>query len=181
MKFAMFGIVGFCSATAFASEPVTSTPGEPARSVAPQQIDYSAPWTVTELPAVRSAGTGWEKYAVSKDGSGFVRYTTPAGTQAALQVDACAQDTWCCTGGNEICYLDRSSNVDDELQLTLEGSRSIACTLLANENDTAEKVYFGTDAGNGTQSGKPAFILRKEGGTSNGPLTPFESYSVICF
>lgn len=166
------------------SMPVVSDQ-EPQLAVSAQDIDFNATWFVKEnKEEVNSEQTGYERYSFSHNpDTGFLSYNTPSGTTAQLQVASCATDMWCCTGNYEICYYNYSGSYDDMVALTLEGGRSISCTLLHHEDDTPRKVYFATDAYNGCPSqtpGKPCFLLREEGNTSC-PVRPWAGFEIICF
>jgi hypothetical protein len=146
-----------------------------------EDVDFTAPWSVEDTPReIQAVETGYEKFHLWKKDDGFVRYITPSGTKAGLQVTACVQDTWCCTGGYEICYYNYSSSADDELQLTLSGAHSIACTLLHDEDDTARKQYFATDSGNDCVSSEKCFKLREEG-NQTAPVRAWGGFYIICF
>jgi hypothetical protein len=130
-------------------------------------------------PMSGAAGSGYETYTVWGRPDGEIGYSAPSGISAFLQPSACTPDQWCCSPGFEICYYDFSGNQEDELQLTLEGARSLACTLLHFEDDVANRLYMGTDADT-CHSGEPCLKLREVGSTGP-PVDPYEGFKIICF
>lgn len=81
--------------------------------------------------------------------------------------------------GKKVMAYKPSSTGDGELVVSLEGSVSIACTLLHDEDDVPRKQYFATDAGNNNPLDRPAFILRAEGERNN-PVPRFSSFHIMC-
>lgn len=84
------------------------------------------------------------------------------------------------------------SGTDAVLVLSLEGACSMAATLLHQEDDYADTIYyFATDRGNSTPfltaderssaspPNRPAFILRASGAT-DWPIKRWSAFQVLC-
>ncbi|MGA1864642.1 MAG: proprotein convertase P-domain-containing protein [bacterium] len=81
------------------------------------------------------------------------------------------------------------SNNESVLFLNMEGSPSICCTLLGDEDDhtsVSKGLYWATDNGNNSMdawgnSSTPTFKLSKDGISDGIPMGNYSSYAIICF
>ena len=120
-------------------------------------------------------------YEFWRENDTVIHYYGPSGIEATLDLSTCEAEGWCCNASNTVCYYQRSG-VDSILEFSLEGSPSIACTLLHEDDDlpsSSKGLYFATDGGNHCHMGKPCARLSRAG-VQGSPIAIFTSYYWLC-
>ncbi len=125
-------------------------------------------WRASDAEAAEAANRRINTYALVSDAAGIVSWQCPDGYTYRLDPSTASPNTWHTVfdvTGKPVVAFRRASNQDGEVVVSLEGSNSIAATLLHAEDDRPSKFYYATDGGNQNPLGRWAFILRAEGDT----------------
>ena len=109
-------------------------------------------------------------------------------------IDASCASGWCCSNdaSKTICLSE-----DGQINISLQSSKSISCTLLSSEDDRPNRnidLLFATDGGNhcyNSEIGRPAnssghtlggcAMIEKNGKTSGSPIDLWAGYAIACF
>lgn len=123
-------------------------------------------------------------YKFYRDKSDTVTWESPDGNTYKLDTSAPSTDQhgWVFTqdaaGKNVMAYRPGTFGADGTLVLALGPQRSLAATLLHDEDDFPRKYYFATDGGNNNPLRHRAFILCNEG-EPGCPIAKFSSFQVM--
>ena len=109
-------------------------------------------------------------------------------------IDASCASGWCCSNdaSKTICLSEGG-----QINVSLQSSKSISCTLLSREDDRPNRnidLLFATDGGNNCYNssiGRPAnssghtlggcAMIEKNGNTSGSPIDLWAGYAIACF
>ena len=122
-----------------------------------------------------------EKYSFGNPANNPIFYKGPSGQQTTLDPTSCPLDDWCCNADNSICYF-HTTDQDLIMEFSLAGAPSVACVLLHEEDDKAEKskgIYYATDSGNHCHMNTPCAQLSRDGDI-NPPIEKETSYAWLC-
>ena len=108
-------------------------------------------------------------------------------------IDASCASGWCCSNDE---YKSICLSSGGQINISLQSSKSISCTLLSNEDDRPNRnidLLFATDGGNDCYNsiGRPTnssghtlggcAMIEKNGNTSGSPINLWAGYAIACF
>ncbi len=111
-------------------------------------------------------------------------YTAPDRSTYSIDLDEAKIGEWLVVEDGDdkgvIALLKENDGFDATLILSLDKACSWAATLLHEEDDSADTVYYyATDMGNSTELKRPAFILRAQG-LSECPVAKWKRFRIMC-